>query len=149
MTSEIAPKVDARAVADRLDELAAQLSNSAKSIREGSVSLDTDGEERSKIIKAAKEVIDVGKQPKEQFYDFYMVLVPLTVIRTFIKWKVFENIPVSDTISYGDLAAKVGADRSLIGMLHSHQFVLQGGHLTKQCTPSQSAWHGISLPLAS
>ena len=130
--------VDARAVADRLDALAAQLSDSAKSIREGSISFDTDIEERSKIIKAAKEVIDVGKQQKEQFVDLYMVLVPLTVIRIFIKWKVFENIPESDTISYGTLAAKVGADRSLIGMALVQRFFLAEYQLTSW-SPSRSS----------
>jgi len=116
MTSDPASNLDARVVADRLDALAAQLSDSAKRIRDGTISLDTNIAERTKIIKAAKEVVDVAKEQQEQFVDLYMVLVPLTVIRIFIKWKVFENIPVSGTISYSDLAAKVDADRSLIGM---------------------------------
>lgn len=139
MTSEPTSNTDSRAMADRLDALAAQLSDSAKSIRAGSISLDTDIEERAKIIKAAKEVTDVAKKQKEHFVDLYMVMVPLTVIRIFIKWKVFENIPASDNISYSDLAAKAGADRSLIGMSWYHELLLAGSQLTKLSTIPQSA----------
>ncbi|KAK3329856.1 S-adenosyl-L-methionine-dependent methyltransferase [Apodospora peruviana] len=121
-------------IANQLDALAVSLNNTAKSVREGSLSLTSGPEsqlERGKVIKAARGVIDAIKQPADEFIEWLTVLGPMTALRLFLKWKVFENIPTADNtnISYQELADKVGGDVQLIIRL---AWVLVSAGLLKQ-----------------
>ncbi|KAM7217201.1 S-adenosyl-L-methionine-dependent methyltransferase [Rhypophila decipiens] len=101
-------------VADHLDGLSVQLSRMAADIRDGSLSWGAGSQERHKVLRAAKEVIELIRQPHEIFAEWLSVLTPMAATRLFIEWRVFENIPVDDTISYAHLASKVDVQQSLL-----------------------------------
>jgi hypothetical protein len=106
----------APALADTLDALAQTLAQAAEGLRSGSLSLETDQFQRMGLIKAGTELIDAVSLPKDKFLVWLPHLTHITALRLFIKWKAFTHIPVEDgaTISYTELAAKLGADVSLI-----------------------------------
>jgi hypothetical protein len=59
-------------------------------------------------------VVELVHGPRDDIMDIMTGFCQIAVIRLFIKWKVFEKIPATGTISYKELAAAVGADVSLI-----------------------------------
>ncbi|KAL0941938.1 o-methyltransferase [Colletotrichum truncatum] len=60
-----------------------------------------------KILWATRPVLP---DPMLRMYNY----VEIVVLRLFIDWEVFENIPLEGTISYAQLAKKVDADESLL-----------------------------------
>ncbi|XP_014554677.1 hypothetical protein COCVIDRAFT_104258 [Bipolaris victoriae FI3] len=75
-----------------------------------------------------------------------MAFVQCTAIRLLFKWKVLENMPAEGTISYKELAAKVGGDENLITRLC--WFLVATGML-KQEGADQVAHTARSRPYAS
>ncbi|KAK3358090.1 O-methyltransferase-domain-containing protein [Lasiosphaeria hispida] len=116
MSANIEPPTQNHDVADKLRSLASLLSDTATSVREGSLSLESNTPERLKIISAAKDAVDLIKAASDDIVDWIPSLVQFVAIRLFFKWKVFQNMPTGEDarISYGDLAGKVGADVALI-----------------------------------
>jgi hypothetical protein len=117
MSANIEPPTQKRDVADKLQSLASLLSDTATGIREGSLSLESNTPERLKVISAAKDAVDLIKAASDDVLDWVPLFAQFAAIRLFVKWKVFQSIPIGEdtSISYGDLAEKVGADVALIG----------------------------------
>ncbi|KAK0609394.1 O-methyltransferase-domain-containing protein [Immersiella caudata] len=103
-------------VADKLQSFASLLSDTAASIRGGSLSLESNTLERLKTISAAKDTVNLIKAASDDILDWIPTLAQFASIRLFFRWKVFQNIPIGGDarISYRDLAGKVGADAALI-----------------------------------
>ena len=119
MSAYLEPPTQNRDVADELQSLASLLSDAATSIREGSVSLEPNTPRRLKVISAAKDAVDLIKADSDDVLDWISLLAQFSATRLFVKWKVFQKIPIGidARISYEDLAGKVGADVALIGTL--------------------------------
>ncbi len=109
-------------VADTIETAASQLLGIAHGIRDGAVSIDTNLEQRKRAIQTAKQVLAAVQQPADSFVDLMVQMAEILAIRLFIKWKVFENMPASEPITYADLAAKVGAEE---GLISRRPFLLQ------------------------
>lgn len=109
----------AHALADTLDTLSQKLAQAAQGLRSGSVSLETDMAQRMGLLKAGTDLIDAISLPKDKILLWLPLFAHITAIRMFIKWKAFEQIPTGEggaasDISYAELAAKLGANESLI-----------------------------------
>ncbi|KAK3393405.1 S-adenosyl-L-methionine-dependent methyltransferase [Podospora didyma] len=132
-------------VAAQLEALAQTLTTAAKGLREGTLSLQGNEAERTKLTKAAKDVIGALELPHDTMMSWVPALTQITAVRLFNKWKVFESIPLEPgaTISYKDLAAKVGADVLLITRL---AWVLVGTGILKQVGADQVA-HTAKSPV--
>ncbi|KAH6632016.1 O-methyltransferase-domain-containing protein [Chaetomium tenue] len=103
-------------IADTLEALSKTLAKTAQDLRSGSLSLESDTLQRMGLLKAGSELIDAVSLPQDKIVVFLPLIAHLTAIRLFVKWKAFEEVPIGDgaTISYTDLAAKLGANVSLI-----------------------------------
>jgi hypothetical protein len=103
-------------VANTLEALSKTLAKAAQDLRSGSLSLESDTLQRMGLLKAGTDLIDTVSLPQDKIVLFLPQIAHLTAIRMFIKWKAFEKVPTDDgaTISYKNLAAKLGADVSLI-----------------------------------
>ncbi|KAK3938737.1 O-methyltransferase-domain-containing protein [Diplogelasinospora grovesii] len=106
-------------IADKLESLAQQLTETGKCIREGRITLESSLADRVKLLSAVKEVADSVKQPSDEIMEMLPMFANVVAIRLFIKWKAFENIPTNGAISYKDLAEKVGAEANLIIMYYT------------------------------
>ncbi|GAB1316332.1 hypothetical protein MFIFM68171_06542 [Madurella fahalii] len=104
------------ALASKLDALAERLSTAAQQLRLGTISLENDTHERMGLVMAGIGLADMVSQPKDKMLLPLIQFAHFTAVRMFIKWKAFEKIPLADdaAISYGELAAQLGADISLI-----------------------------------
>jgi hypothetical protein len=100
------------ALAQSLEASGAQLIEAAKSLRNGSISLK-DPAEKTKIVGAAKAAIKAVESPMDMVVDTAILLSNLVAIRLFADWKAFQAIPSDGSISYTDLAGKIGADANL------------------------------------
>jgi hypothetical protein len=109
----------APALADKLDALSRRLADTAQGLRSGTLTLETDTVQRMGLIKAGTELADAVSLPRDKLLLWLPQIVHITAMRLFVKWKAFEQIPTDDTanVSYAELAAKVGADVSLISKM--------------------------------
>jgi hypothetical protein len=82
------------------------------------------------LLAAGTDLINAVSLPQDKLLLWLPQFTHITSIRLFIKWKAFEKIPTGDgaDTSYAELAAKLGADVSLI---------------SKTCFLSLSLIHGI------
>ncbi|KAK4141070.1 O-methyltransferase-domain-containing protein [Dichotomopilus funicola] len=103
-------------VAFHLEALAERFSKAAQDLRSGNLSLENDTTQRMDLLKAGSDLIDIVGLPKDKALFWLPQCAHITAIRLFIKWKAFEAIPLNDdaAISESDLAAKLGANLSLI-----------------------------------
>lgn len=103
-------------IADTLEALSKTLAKTAQDLRSGSLSLESDTLQRMGLLKAGSDLIDAVSLPQDKIVVFLPLIAHLTAVRLFVKWKAFEEIPIDNgaTISYTDLAAKLGANVSLI-----------------------------------
>lgn len=103
-------------IAKKLDALAQRLSKVAQDIRDGIVNLEADTVQRMGVAQIGTDLIHAVSLPEDQVHLMAPMLTHATAIRLFIKWKGFEGIPEAEaaSISYTDLAAKLGGDVSLI-----------------------------------
>lgn len=98
-------------LADKLDTLVKKLGDTAESIRKtGGASFD----HKVTVTTAAQDILQTVQEPVEHLMGSMVMLVQFTATRLFVKWKVFETIPLQGLISYKELAEKVGADEALI-----------------------------------
>lgn len=103
------------ALADKLDGLAATLREASKSVREGSPSsLQTNVSKKAEVVGALKSAIEALQNPQDVFLDNMVLISRLVALRIFVKWKVFDAIPATGSITYADLAAKVNADTEIV-----------------------------------
>ncbi|KAH6856408.1 O-methyltransferase-domain-containing protein [Chaetomium sp. MPI-CAGE-AT-0009] len=103
-------------IADTLEALSKTLAKAAQDLRSGSLSLENDTLQRMGLLKAGGDLIDAVSLPQDKIVLWLPHFAHFTAIRLFVKWKAFEKVPIEDgaAISYTDLAAKLGADVSLI-----------------------------------
>ncbi|KAK4235101.1 O-methyltransferase-domain-containing protein [Achaetomium macrosporum] len=111
-------------IADKLDTLAQTLSRVAQNLRVGTTSLRTDTTQRMKLVQTGEDLINTVSQPEDKVHLYLPQLCHLTALRLFLKWGAFDKIPQGMrpngqplTISYFELAGKLGADVSLITRL--------------------------------
>ncbi|OIW27605.1 S-adenosyl-L-methionine-dependent methyltransferase [Coniochaeta ligniaria NRRL 30616] len=90
------------------------LTDAAKGLRRGT---SASPEQHAGLVEILKRVVELVHGPRDDIMDTMTGFCQIAVIRLFIKWKVFEKIPVAGIISYKELAAVVGADVSLITRL--------------------------------
>lgn len=101
-------------MASELDSLIDQLGQTAKAIQNDPGYFQSSPEQRLKLLKATQELYKTTQDPMESYMEFLISMARVTVIRLFIKWKVFEIIATEGTISFASLAEKVNADVTLI-----------------------------------
>lgn len=75
---------------------------------------DLDKAQRRRIIDAANKLITAVKDPADEWFDATAQVAQLGANRLFWEWKVYDQIPLEGSISYGELAGKVDAEESLI-----------------------------------
>lgn len=118
MSSAAAPVTPPHDVADSMETLAATLTDAAKDVRSGGTLASP--EKRRRLVDTLKGVLGMVHSPQEDLMNILSGFCQIAVVRFFIKWKVFENIPSDGTIPYKELAVAVGADTSLIGEIPFH-----------------------------
>ncbi|KAB8237585.1 uncharacterized protein BDW43DRAFT_321924 [Aspergillus alliaceus] len=112
-------------VADKLEFLAAKLTESAKKLREG---IGPSPQEHEKLVITLKSTIDAVNLPRDDLADMKMGFVNAVATRLLIKWKVFENMPDTGIIPSKELAPKVGGDVGrLCWLLVATGFLVQEG----------------------
>jgi hypothetical protein len=97
--------------AQKLEALAAALTDAASDLRTGA---DTSPLDHARLVDTLRSTVEAVNRPSDDLNDMMMSFVQCTAIRLLLKWKVLENIPAQGTISYKELAAKVGGDENLI-----------------------------------
>ncbi|KAF2832597.1 S-adenosyl-L-methionine-dependent methyltransferase [Ophiobolus disseminans] len=131
------------AAAEKLEALAAKLTEAASDLRAGT---NASPQSHAKLVDTLRSTVEVVNRPTDDLNDMMMGFVQCTAIRLLLKWNVFENLPTEGTISYKELAAKVGGDESLITRLC--WFLVATGML-KQEGADQVAHTARSRPYAS
>lgn len=101
-------------MASQLDSLIEQLGQTTKAIQDDPAFFQSLPEQRLKLLKATQELYKTTQQAMEACMEFLIGMAQVTVIRLFIKWKVFEAIADHGPISFSSLAEKAGADVTLI-----------------------------------
>ncbi|KAF7506348.1 hypothetical protein GJ744_011814 [Endocarpon pusillum] len=69
---------------------------------------------RSKMSNNAKQIIDAIKDPGETPFEYSIQMAEMGALRMMMELKIFDKIPQQGSISYGDLAASIGAEESLL-----------------------------------
>ncbi|KAK8849070.1 Methyltransferase fsa4 [Apiospora arundinis] len=141
MTSS--PATASPAVADQLDSLAALLTSRAQAVRSGAA---VPPQQHIQLVKGLKDAAGLVNEAREDLGDLMMSFVQVTALRLLIKWKVFEAIPLEGTISYADVAARVGIDVNLITRL---SWVLVATGVLKQDGSDKIQHTARSRPYAS
>ncbi|XP_044719877.1 o-methyltransferase domain-containing protein [Hirsutella rhossiliensis] len=101
-------------MAAKLESLIQQLAETTESIRNNPASFHASTNQHARLADALQVLRAETRQPTDVVLDLLPHLAELTVLRLFIKWKVFENIPADGEISFRDLASKLGAETNLI-----------------------------------
>ena len=104
-------------VAAQLETLAAQLNAVAQNLRSSNTSLTSNPAERMKLLKLINNFASTIKEPQDDIMETMISSAKLAATNLFLKWDVFEMIPVDGTISYSELAKNTGADVNLISRL--------------------------------
>ncbi|CAK7229134.1 hypothetical protein SCUCBS95973_007117 [Sporothrix curviconia] len=112
------PSPSPAALADKLDSLAATLTEASKILRAGSsASLLASATHKADVLAALKAGIEAVQSPQDAFLDTMVTTSCLVAKRIFVKWKLFDAIPVTGSITYATLAAKVDADTEIVTRL--------------------------------
>ncbi|KPM39218.1 hypothetical protein AK830_g7341 [Neonectria ditissima] len=104
-------------LADKLESWAQQLTDIAAGVRKESETLSLSREDHAKLTTTANDILNTVKQPQERLMESMIVMAQLAALRLFIKWKVFEMIPSSGSISYEKIATELNAEQTLITRL--------------------------------
>jgi hypothetical protein len=102
---------------EKVKLLAQQITDLTAEIQANPDALASNPTENAKLFEAATKLIELGKKPTDLLLESFNLIVQFTVIRLFIEWNVFENIPVKGAVTYEDLAKSVSADTELIGKI--------------------------------
>lgn len=90
------------------------LTQTMKSNRESlHSSSDAVKDAKQELVDAAEALLAVA-QPPDPLKTAMVAMVQFTTLHLFREWKVFDAIHEAGTISYADLAEKLGADVALI-----------------------------------
>jgi hypothetical protein len=101
-------------MASQLDSLIEQLGKTTKAIQDDPAFFRGSPEQRLKLLQATQELYKTTQEAMEAYMEFLVGMAQATVIRLFIKWKVFEAVSAHGPISFSSLAEKAGADVTLI-----------------------------------
>jgi hypothetical protein len=101
--------------ADKLQALAGLLNDAAKTMRAGEVSSKDD---HAKLIDALSQARGLISQPQDDMLEIMTGVVVAGAIRLLVAWKAFENIPETGSISYADLAEKIGGELAIVRKLN-------------------------------
>lgn len=114
------------ALADTLDNLSKTLAEASKSLRDGSSpSLLTSVTRKAEVAGALKDTIEAIQNPQDAFLDQMVLVSRLVALRIFVKWKVFDAIPATGSITYAELAAKVDAGEEIVSTCYSPVLVFK------------------------
>jgi hypothetical protein len=111
--------------AEKVKLLTQQITDLTAEIRADPDSLASNPNENAKLFEAATKLVELGKKPTDLLLDSFSLIVQFTVLRLFIEWGVFENIPVKGAVTYEELAKSVSADTELIGKLPFSSALMQ------------------------
>ncbi|KZL78466.1 O-methyltransferase [Colletotrichum tofieldiae] len=95
---------------ETLSGLASQLSRLA-------ASSSSDAEKNKDAVIIAQNVLNAVRGPTPDWMDRMINVMGLVGLKLFLEWKVFDLIPLDNSISYTHLAKKLEADVSLIRRL--------------------------------
>lgn len=102
------------------DQLATQMENLAQQLTTMAQSLRADPHSRlsprdsGRLIESAEQLLMKIKPAIAHVIELMVVMAKFTALRLFIKWNLFEKIPVDGAISYSELAESIGAETPLI-----------------------------------
>ncbi|OAA38611.1 O-methyltransferase [Metarhizium rileyi] len=105
----------ASSLADKMEALAKQLVSSASALRAN----PTAKQDYLDIIESADALLIEIKDPMGKAMDQMISLTTFAAMRLFIKWRLFDEIPASEPISYRELASRIGAEMGLIARFGS------------------------------
>lgn len=71
---------------------------------------------RHSVIQAAQAIVHAAQDPQGLYVHFAVNKCEMIVMRLFLKWEAFQEIPLQGSISFADLASKIDADTGLVGM---------------------------------
>ncbi len=110
------------ALADELDAIARQLGEAAREVRAGTLSFEMDTGRCTDVAQLGIDLMRAVCTPREQTTMLMRHLSYTLASFLFVEWGGFEAIPAAGgseggSISYRNLAAKLGADQALISQL--------------------------------
>ncbi|KAI9903456.1 hypothetical protein N3K66_002808 [Trichothecium roseum] len=107
----------ASALAKDMTSLSQQIRSLTQAIKSNRESLHSSSDAiknaKQELVDAAEALLAVA-QPPDPLKTAMVAMVQLTTLHLFREWKVFDAIHEAGTISYADLAEKLGADVALI-----------------------------------
>jgi hypothetical protein len=112
--------------ADKLEALAAKLADNAQRLRDGRSATPEEHEELVGTLKQAQEAVYL---PRDDLAAMQLGFVTAAAVRLLIHWKVFEKMPDTGSITYEELAARVGGDVVIISKHFrsiSHRYLANG-----------------------
>ena len=109
----------------QLDALASRLSQIAREMEAGSNPLATNYSARMALANNMDAVMNTFLTPENRVNLMIFQTAHLATIRLFLKWKAFDAIPAEEgaAISYAELAARLGAEESLISERNSRLYL--------------------------
>lgn len=70
---------------------------------------------RQSVIQAAQAIVHAAQDSQELCVYFAVNVTELIVMRLFLDWEAFQEIPLEGSISFADLASKIDAEAGLVG----------------------------------
>lgn len=110
---------DPGSLADKMDDLAAQLKATASAMRaDPDTAVPHEAAANGRLLQAADEVLSELKSPFAQLMDTMVCMAKFGALRLFIKWDLLAKIPAEEgaAVSYEELAQSIGAETALVGM---------------------------------
>lgn len=102
----------------QLQSLTDQLTQLTETIRSDASSVAAHPEHLARLTNAADAFAKQNRGPAGHISDMLTNMVTLASLGLFNRWRIFDHIPSGDTVSYQDLAEKLGADTALISTYH-------------------------------
>ncbi|KAK4151601.1 S-adenosyl-L-methionine-dependent methyltransferase [Chaetomidium leptoderma] len=80
---------------------------------------------RASVISAAQAIIHAAQSAQDLYVHFAVNKCEIIVMRLFLKWDAIQEIPLQGSISFSELAVKIGAEEGLVARL-SRMLVASG-----------------------
>lgn len=104
-------------VTEAMDQLNAAVKDFVRNHENASDDLDK--AQRQEIIDAAQNVLETIKRPDDRWLDMCKVSALYTAAQMFYEWGAFETIPVTESISYQELATRTETEETLLSKTFS------------------------------
>jgi hypothetical protein len=105
-----------------MEQLSKDLATLCDNLTNAVSALSSNHGSRASVISAAQAIIHAAQGPQDLYVHFVVNKCEIIVMRLFLKWEVFQEIPSQGSISFADLAAKIDADVGLVGRFCSPSF---------------------------